>query len=175
MPWYWLYRCRQRCSWPEPARSWSLYRTKGEIDEQEAAIARQNAEEGAERARRRGYNASARIAQASESVARTIDEIAREIDAGLLSLGGSSQNDGPALNFLASRKATAIGHCVEPVLPGNAGCLGVSQILRHDQSRDGNPGGQVASQPAAFRSRQPFERRHQAGQTPLVQIINPGA
>src|ERR1700693_82048 len=28
MPWYWLYGCRQRCSWPEPARSWSPYRTR---------------------------------------------------------------------------------------------------------------------------------------------------
>src|SRR6478672_269819 len=28
MPWYWLCGCRQRCSWPEPGRSWSPYRTK---------------------------------------------------------------------------------------------------------------------------------------------------
>jgi nucleotide-binding universal stress UspA family protein len=60
---------------------------EGEIDEQEAATARQIAEEGAARARERGYNASARIAQANESVARTIDEIAEEIDAGLVVCG----------------------------------------------------------------------------------------
>ena len=66
MPWSWLYGCRQRCSWPEPARSWSRYRTK---------------------ARKRGYNASPRIAQANESVAKTIDEIAQEIDAGLVVCG----------------------------------------------------------------------------------------
>jgi nucleotide-binding universal stress UspA family protein len=60
---------------------------EGEIDDQEAAIARQIADEGAARARERGYNASARIAQATESVARTIDEIAREIDAGLVVCG----------------------------------------------------------------------------------------
>src|SRR6516162_5320819 len=36
---------------------------EGEIDEQEAARARQIAEEGAAGARKRGYNASARIAQ----------------------------------------------------------------------------------------------------------------
>jgi nucleotide-binding universal stress UspA family protein len=60
---------------------------EGEIDDQEAAIARQIADEGAARARERGYNASARIAQATESVARTIDEIAHEIDAGLVVCG----------------------------------------------------------------------------------------
>jgi nucleotide-binding universal stress UspA family protein len=60
---------------------------EGEIDDQEAAIARQIAEEGAASARGRGYNASARIAQATESVARTIDEIAEEIDAGLVVCG----------------------------------------------------------------------------------------
>jgi nucleotide-binding universal stress UspA family protein len=60
---------------------------EGEIDDQEAAIARQIAEDGAARARERGYNASARIAQATESVARTIDEIAEEIDAGLVVCG----------------------------------------------------------------------------------------
>ena len=60
---------------------------EGEIDDQEAAIARQIAEEGAARARERGYNASARIAQATESVARTIDEVAQEVDAGLIVCG----------------------------------------------------------------------------------------
>jgi nucleotide-binding universal stress UspA family protein len=60
---------------------------EGKIDDQEAAIARQIAEEGAAGARGRGYNASARIAQATESVARTIDEIAQEIDAGLVVCG----------------------------------------------------------------------------------------
>jgi nucleotide-binding universal stress UspA family protein len=60
---------------------------EGEIDEHEAARARQIAEEGAAGARRRGYNASARIAQANESVAKTIDEVAQEIDAGLVVCG----------------------------------------------------------------------------------------
>jgi nucleotide-binding universal stress UspA family protein len=60
---------------------------EGEIDEQEAAAAREIAEEGAAGARRRGYNASARIAQANESVARTIDQVAQEIDAGLVVCG----------------------------------------------------------------------------------------
>ncbi|HWE58154.1 MAG TPA: universal stress protein [Solirubrobacteraceae bacterium] len=60
---------------------------EGEIDDEEAIIARQIAEEGAAGARGRGYSASARIAQANESVARTIDEIAQEIDAGLVVCG----------------------------------------------------------------------------------------
>jgi nucleotide-binding universal stress UspA family protein len=60
---------------------------EGEIDEEEAMIARQIAEDGAAGARGRGYNASARIAQANESVASTIDEIAQEIDAGLVVCG----------------------------------------------------------------------------------------
>jgi histidine ammonia-lyase len=34
----------------------------------------------------------------------------------LLSLGGFGQNDVPALNFLAWRKATAIGHCLDAAL-----------------------------------------------------------
>jgi nucleotide-binding universal stress UspA family protein len=60
---------------------------EGEIDDEEAAVARQIAEEGAAAARERGYNASARIAQANESVAKTIDAIAQEIDAGLIVCG----------------------------------------------------------------------------------------
>ena len=50
---------------------------EGEVDEQEAAFAQRIAEEGAERARGRGYNASPRVAQAHESVAKTIDEVAQ--------------------------------------------------------------------------------------------------
>jgi nucleotide-binding universal stress UspA family protein len=60
---------------------------EGDIDEQEAAAAREIAEEGAARARKRGYNASARVAQANESVAKAIDEVAEEIDAGLVVCG----------------------------------------------------------------------------------------
>jgi nucleotide-binding universal stress UspA family protein len=60
---------------------------EGEIDEEEAAIARQVAEEGAAGLRGRGYRASARIAEATESVAKTIDEIAEEIDARLVVCG----------------------------------------------------------------------------------------
>ncbi len=60
---------------------------EGEIDEQEATVAQQIAEEGAEEARRRGYDASARIAEATESVAKTIAEVADEIDARVIVCG----------------------------------------------------------------------------------------
>jgi nucleotide-binding universal stress UspA family protein len=60
---------------------------EGEMDEEEAAAAQRLADEGAEDAKRRGYNASALIAQANESVARTITEVAREIDARLIVCG----------------------------------------------------------------------------------------
>jgi nucleotide-binding universal stress UspA family protein len=60
---------------------------EGEIDEQEAAGAQRIAEEGAEDARRRGYNASARVAEATESVPNTIAAVADEIDARLVVCG----------------------------------------------------------------------------------------
>ena len=86
-----------------------------EIDEQEAAAARQIAEEGAAGARKRGYNTSARIAQANESVARTIDEIAQEIDAGLVVCGQRGRGAiGSAL--LGSVSHALAAHTKRPVL-----------------------------------------------------------
>jgi nucleotide-binding universal stress UspA family protein len=88
---------------------------EGEIDEQEAATARQLADEGAAGARRRGYNASARIAQANESVARTIDEIAQEIDAGLVVCGQRGRGAiGSAL--LGSVSHALAAHTKRPLL-----------------------------------------------------------
>ena len=88
---------------------------EGEIDEQEAARARQIGEEGAAAARERGYNASARIAQANESVARTIDEIAHEIDAGLIVCGQRGRGAiGSAL--LGSVSHALAAHTKRPVL-----------------------------------------------------------
>jgi nucleotide-binding universal stress UspA family protein len=88
---------------------------EGEIDDQEAIIAQQIAEEGAAGARGRGYNATARIAQANESVARTIDEIAEEIDAGLVVCGQRGRGAiGSAL--LGSVSHALAAHTRRPVL-----------------------------------------------------------
>jgi len=88
---------------------------EGEIDEQEASVARQIAEEGAAAARRQGYNACARIAQANESVAKTIDDVAQEIDAGLIVCGQRGRGTiGSAL--LGSVSHALAAHTKRPVL-----------------------------------------------------------
>ena len=88
---------------------------EGEIDEQEAASARQIAEEGAAGARSRGYRASARIAQANESVVKTIDDVAQEIDAGLIVCGQRGRGViGSAL--LGSVSHALAAHTKRPVL-----------------------------------------------------------
>jgi nucleotide-binding universal stress UspA family protein len=88
---------------------------EGEVDEREAAIAQQLAEEGAEKARRHGYNAAARIAESTESVARTIDQIAEEIEAGLVVCGQRGRGSvGSAL--LGSVSHALAAHTKRPVL-----------------------------------------------------------
>ena len=88
---------------------------EGEVDDQEAAFARQVAEEGAAGARTRGYNAVARVAQSDESVARTIGEVADEIDAGLIVCGQRGRGAiGSAL--LGSVSHALASHTKRPVL-----------------------------------------------------------
>jgi nucleotide-binding universal stress UspA family protein len=88
---------------------------EGEVDAEEATIARQIAEEGAAGLRGRGYNASARIAQANESIAKTIDEIAEEIDARLVVCG--QRGRGPIGSALLGSVSHALaGHTKRPVL-----------------------------------------------------------
>jgi nucleotide-binding universal stress UspA family protein len=88
---------------------------EGEIDEQEAGVARQLAEEGAAGASRRGYNASALIAQANESVAKTIDEVALEIDAGLVVCGQRGRG-AIRSGLLGSVSHALAAHAKRPVL-----------------------------------------------------------
>ena len=88
---------------------------EGEIDEEESAAAQRLADEGAEAARRRGYNASARIVRANESVAKAIREIAREIDARLIVCG--QRGRGPiASAVLGSVSHQLSAHAERPVL-----------------------------------------------------------
>jgi nucleotide-binding universal stress UspA family protein len=88
---------------------------EGEVDEQEAASAKQIAEDGAAAARTRGYNAVARVAEAGESVVRTIEEIADEIDAGLILCGQRGRGAlGSAL--LGSVSHALAAHTKRPVL-----------------------------------------------------------
>ena len=88
---------------------------EGEIDEQEAALAQQIAEDGAVGARERGYNASAQVAQADVSVPRTIEEVAEEIDAGLIVCG---QRGRGAISsaLLGSVSHALASHTTRPVL-----------------------------------------------------------
>jgi nucleotide-binding universal stress UspA family protein len=88
---------------------------EGEIDDEEEAMARRIAEEGAAGARSRGYNASALVAQANESVARAIDEIAEEIDAGLVVCGQRGRG-AIASALLGSVSHALASHTKRPIL-----------------------------------------------------------
>ena len=88
---------------------------EGEVDDKEAELARQIAEEGAAGARERGYDASARVARADASVAKTIDDVAREIDAGLIVCG--QRGRGPVTSAVLGSVSHALAsHTTRPLL-----------------------------------------------------------
>jgi nucleotide-binding universal stress UspA family protein len=88
---------------------------EGQLDEEEIAAAQRIAEEGAEGARRRGYDATARVAQADDSVAKTISEVAREIDARLIVCGQRGRG-AFARAVLGSVSHQLSAHAERPVL-----------------------------------------------------------
>jgi nucleotide-binding universal stress UspA family protein len=88
---------------------------EGEVDDEEASTAQQIAEEGAEGARRRGYNAVARTAEATEGVARTIAAVADEIEAGLIVCGQRGRGSLSSA-LLGSVSHALAAHTRRPVL-----------------------------------------------------------
>jgi nucleotide-binding universal stress UspA family protein len=88
---------------------------EGEMDNEESAAAQRLADEGAEAAKRRGYDASAWIAQANESVAKTIGDVAREIDARLIVCGQRGRG-AIASAVLGSVSHQLSAHAERPVL-----------------------------------------------------------
>jgi nucleotide-binding universal stress UspA family protein len=88
---------------------------EGQLDEQEIAEAQGIADEGAERAGKRGYNASARVEEANVSVVNTIGDVAREIDARLIVCGQRGRG-ALASAILGSVSHQLSGHAERPVL-----------------------------------------------------------
>jgi nucleotide-binding universal stress UspA family protein len=88
---------------------------EGQLDNEEEAAAKKVAEEGAARARQRGYEAVARTEEAQEGIAHSILAVADELDARLIVCG--QRGRGPVRSALLGSVSHALsGHARRPVL-----------------------------------------------------------
>jgi nucleotide-binding universal stress UspA family protein len=86
-----------------------------EIDQKQAQLAAQIAQDGATRARAHGYQATAEAKKADQSAGRTIIETATEIDARLIVCGRRGLG-AIASTFLGSVSHEVLTHAGRPVL-----------------------------------------------------------
>jgi nucleotide-binding universal stress UspA family protein len=86
-----------------------------QVDGEEQQLARDAAEEGAERARSLGYDASSRVEQAMEGAGRTIIEVADELDARLIVCGRRGRGVVTS-TLLGSVSHAVLAHAGRPVL-----------------------------------------------------------
>jgi len=88
---------------------------EGEVDEEQAQLAGDAAEEGVERARGHGYDASSRVEEATEGAGSRIIEIADELDAWLIVCGRRGLG-AVASALLGSVSHVVLAHAGRPVL-----------------------------------------------------------
>ena len=86
-----------------------------QVDEEQAQLARDAAEEGVARAREHGYDASSRVEEATEGAGRRIIEIADELDARLIVCGRRGLG-AVASALLGSVSHLVLAHAGRPVL-----------------------------------------------------------
>lgn len=88
---------------------------EGEVDSEEEAAARQAAEDGARRARERGFEATARIEESPTVVWKTIVDVANELDAELIVCGTRGRGVTESI-LLGSTSHGVLHHSGRPVL-----------------------------------------------------------